>query len=242
MAVFVIADLHLSTAARTNKSMEVFGARWQNYTEKLARNWQALVGEDDTVVIPGDISWAMTLAEAADDLRFIHRLPGKKILCKGNHDFWWSSMQKNLAFLEAEDLHTLRFLYHSAVRVEDFIFCGTRGWFCEDPENTDDPQTLKLIAREALRLEMSLKEAVKLKEQYPDCEIIPVFHFPPVWAGTECKPLTDLLRAYGIRRCYYGHIHGAYGQEQVTDCGDFRTVMVSADYLSFTPLHVPPEL
>ncbi len=239
MAVYVIADLHLSTLESTNKSMEIFGSRWQGYQEKLAKNWSGLVEPTDTVIIPGDISWAMSLGEATSDLSFIHGLPGKKILLKGNHDFWWSSMQKNLALLEAENLHSLTFLYHAATVCEDFILSGTRGWFCEDGSHPESEQNKKIMARETLRLEMSLKEAKALQEKNPNLEIIAFFHFPPLWNGVASEPFFDLMEAYGVRRCYFGHIHGSYHLPRTSTHRGITCTCVAADHLSFTPLHIP---
>jgi hypothetical protein len=238
MALYVIADLHLSTT--TDKSMEVFGARWADYTEKLRRNWTALVAPEDTVVIPGDISWALTLDEARGDFAFLDSLPGKKILAKGNHDFWWSSMAKMQAFLSVNGFSTISFLYHNAVRVEDFILCGTRGWFRDEKDDDiPDAEAARLTAREALRLGMSLDEAMRLQKETPDATLIAFFHFPPVWAGVACEAFTQPLERLGIRRCYFGHIHGAYHVPAYTDLGGVRYTLVSADYLSFTPLHIP---
>ncbi len=240
MAVYVMADLHLSKNSATNKSMDVFGARWQGYMEKIERNWRSLVADTDTVIIPGDISWAMTQEEAKEDFLFLDSLPGRKILMKGNHDFWWQSMQKNNAFLEKAGITSLCFLYHSAMQVERLIIAGTRGWFWEEgPSGASSPEIQKLIAREAIRLEMSLKDALQLQEVHPDCEIVVFFHFPPVWQGKEVAPLTDLLRLYGIKRCYYGHIHGAYHLPSRTEGDGFIAIQSAADYISFTPLLIP---
>ena len=132
MAIFTIADLHLSTHETTNKSMEVFGRRWERYTERLKQRWEAVVTDADTVVIGGDISWALTLEEALDDLRFIDALPGKKILLKGNHDFWWCTMQKHRHFFEQHGIRSISFLFNNAHEVGDFVIAGTRGWFQDD--------------------------------------------------------------------------------------------------------------
>ena len=151
MALYVIADLHLSCAAETDKSMEVFGDRWANYTERLYRNWTHLVAPEDTVIVPGDISWALTLPEARKDLAFIDRLPGKKILMKGNHDFWWSSMKKLESFCEENGFSTLSFLYHDACRVEGKIVAGTRGWLWAENTEKADPEGQKILARSGWR-------------------------------------------------------------------------------------------
>ena len=142
MSTFTIADLHLSTLDSTNKSMEVFGRRWSGYTEKLKANWKRLVTDNDTVIIPGDISWALTLDEAKSDLTFLNSLPGKKILGKGNHDFWWTTMKKHNAFFAENGIDTISFLFNNAHETDDFIIAGTRGWYYDEdaqnaPNNTD---------------------------------------------------------------------------------------------------------
>lgn len=240
MALYVIADLHLSCAAETDKSMEVFGDRWANYTERLYRNWTHLVAPEDTVIVPGDISWALTLPEAREDLAFIDRLPGKKILMKGNHDFWWSSMKKLESFCEENGFSTLSFLYHDACRVEGKIVAGTRGWLWAENAEKADPEGQKILAREALRLEMSLAAARRLREETPDCEVIAFFHYPPVWNGASCPALTEPLRREGIRRCYFGHIHGVAGARKITEDG-ITYCLTSADALDFTPCFIPPD-
>lgn len=240
MALYVIADLHLSCAAETDKSMEVFGDRWANYTERLYRNWAHLVAPEDTVIVPGDISWALTLPEAREDLAFIDRLPGKKILMKGNHDFWWSSMKKLESFCEENGFSTLSFLYHDACRVEGKIVAGTRGWLWAENTEKADPEGQKILAREALRLEMSLAAARRLREETPDCEVIAFFHYPPVWNGASCPALTEPLRREGIRRCYFGHIHGVAGARKITEDG-ITYCLTSADALDFTPCFIPPD-
>lgn len=240
MALYVIADLHLSCAAETDKSMEVFGDRWANYTERLYRNWTHLVAPEDTVIVPGDISWALTLPEAREDLAFIDRLPGKKILMKGNHDFWWSSMKKLESFCKENGFSTLSFLYHDACRVEGKIVAGTRGWLWAENAEKADPEGQKILAREALRLEMSLVAARRLREETPDCEVIAFFHYPPVWNGASCPALTKPLRREGIRRCYFGHIHGVAGARKITEDG-ITYCLTSADALDFTPCFIPPD-
>ena len=162
--LYVIADLHLSTAEGMNKSMEVFGRRWSGYVERLEKNWRAVIEPEDSVVIPGDISWALTLPESASDLRFLDSLPGHKYIGKGNHDFWWSTASKTDKFFEEQGITTVSLLNNNAWVVEDFIICGTRGWFQDEsiekiPKNTDYD---KLVAREAIRLSLSLEEGKKL--------------------------------------------------------------------------------
>ena len=165
MALYTIADLHLSLGVGKEKSMEVFGRRWQGYTEKLERNWRAIVEPEDSVIIPGDISWALGIDEALDDLMFIDSLPGTKYIGKGNHDFWWSTRKKLEDFFAAHGISTIRILYNCAYEVEDYIICGTRGWFYDDtlsgiPGGTDFD---KLVNREAQRLKLSLDAAKTLQ-------------------------------------------------------------------------------
>lgn len=237
MAIFTIADLHLSTLDTTNKSMEVFGRRWTDYTSRLEKNWQRLISPLDTVIIPGDISWALSLDEALSDLKFIDSLPGKKILGKGNHDFWWSTLKKHNDFFEKHGISTISFLFNNAHEVEDFIIAGTRGWYHDEdaanaPENAD---FAKLTNREELRLRASLKQAALLKESSPEKEIIVFMHFPPFWNGKASENIIDVLREYGIKRVYYGHIHGNYTVPPSFDYEGIKMSIISADYLEFIP-------
>lgn len=236
MAVFVISDLHLSTLSSTDKSMEVFGRRWDGYMTRLKNNWEHLVGENDTVIIPGDISWALSLGEAKSDLTFIDSLPGKKILGKGNHDFWWSTMKKHEAFFAECGIKTISFLFNNAHRVEDFVIAGTRGWFVDEGASgvPDEVDFEKVARRECMRLEISLKEARELSLE-SGCEIICFMHFPPVWNGSVVTPLIDLLTEYGVKRVYYGHIHGNYTVPRSFTHEGIEMSLVSADYLDFTP-------
>lgn len=237
MAVFVIADLHLSTAERTQKSMEVFGPRWKDYAERLRQNWCRLVAPQDTVVVAGDISWALTLEEALEDLRFLNALPGKKVLMKGNHDFWWNSLKKMNTLCETEGLDTLTFLHNSATVAEDFLIFGTRGWFYGEEGEAGEGDIPRLIAREALRLDLSLGALKKLQAQHPEKEAIAFFHFPPLWGGVACEAFTAKLEEAGIQRCYFGHIHGAH--KISTTRNGVTYTLVAADALSFIPLHIP---
>ena len=237
MSLFAIADLHLSTLVETNKSMEIFGRRWTGYTEKLKKSWEALVRDDDTVIIPGDISWALTLDEAKSDLLFLDSLPGKKILGKGNHDFWWCTMKKHKDFFLENKINTISFLFNNAHETDDFIIAGTRGWYYdEDAQNTpNDTDFIKLTNRETGRLKISLDAAMKLKEKSPGKEILVFTHFPPYYAGKESEQIVNLLSEYGIKRVYYGHIHGNYNIEPSIDCRGIQMNIISADYLNFVP-------
>ena len=217
--------------------MEVFGHRWADYITRIESNWKKLVTDEDTVIIPGDISWALSLEEAESDLKFLDSLPGRKILGKGNHDFWWCTMKKHYAFFEKHSITTIDFLFNNAYTVENFIIAGTRGWYNDSdaqnaPENADFE---KLVNRESLRLKTSLLAAKKLKEEYPEREILVFMHFPPYWNGKESENLISLLREFGIKRVFYGHIHGNYTLPPTYTYEGIEMSIVSADYLKFIP-------
>ena len=207
---------------------------------RLKNNWERLVGDDDTVVIPGDISWALSLEEAVSDLKFIDSLPGRKILGKGNHDFWWCTMSKHKKLFEREGITTIDFLFNNAHAVENFIIAGTRGWFYdEDAQNLpNDADFEKLVAREEMRLRTSLRAAEELKRDNPGCETVVFMHFPPYWSGKAADGIISLLHEYGIRRVYFGHIHGNYTLPRSFEHEGIRMTMISADHLDFTPLYI----
>ncbi len=236
MSVFTIADLHLSTLDSTDKSMEVFGKRWENYQNRIEKNWKRLIRQDDTVVIPGDISWALSLEEALSDLKFIDSLPGRKILGKGNHDFWWSTMRKHEQFLEKNGISTISFLYNNAYEADDIIIAGTRGWYYdEDASNAPSGVDFeKLVARESGRLKMSLNAALKLKAD-TDRQIVVFMHFPPYWNETESEATVQILTDYGIKRVFFGHIHGNYSVPSRFEYKGIELNLISADFLDFIP-------
>ncbi len=240
MSVFSIADLHLSES--TAKPMDIFGARWTGHTEKLVKRWKAVVSEDDTVVIPGDISWAMTLDEAAADFKLIHSLPGKKLIGKGNHDFWWATLTKMNAMLEANGIDSVSFMHNNAFEVEDYIVCGTRGWFIDEKlQNTvGDVDYRKIVDREVLRLRKCLEEAKTLRGER-EMPILVYFHFPPVFKDFVCREIVDTLKEFGIKNCYYGHIHGVYNVPKTIEFEGVSMTLIAADYLDFIPMITCPE-
>ncbi len=231
MALYALSDTHLSF--QTAKPMDIFGSRWQNHAEKIARNWQSLITPEDTVVIPGDITWAMTLDEAVDDFRFLASLPGHKIIGKGNHDYWWQTRKKVEDFFKANDFANMTLLYGDAYPAADKIICGTRGWYNDDvnPSNCDYQ---KIVLREAGRLQRSLEAGKKLG----DHEIIAFLHFPPVFGDFVCHELMAVLHSYGIKRVYYGHIHGVYSLPPSFEYENIQFTLVAADYLNFVPLRI----
>jgi len=239
LSIYSIADLHLSTSVA--KPMDIFGYRWQGYTEKIKKRWCALVGEDDTVVVPGDISWAMSLGDALSDFRFIDDLPGKKILGKGNHDFWWTTVTKMRSYLSENGIGSIDFLYNNAFLVEDYVICGSRGWYVEERlQNTsDEVDYKKIVLREAARLEISLTEAARLSEsgRFP---ILCYFHFPPVFNSFVCREIVDVLHAFGVKHSYFGHIHGNYTIPRTIDFEGISFTMIAADYLNFVPMITMP--
>lgn len=223
MSLFAIADLHLSLG--TQKPMDIFSG-WKNYVERLEANWRARVRPEDTVAIPGDISWAMTLEEAERDFAFLHALPGQKVLMKGNHDYWWATMAKMQAFLAAKGFSTLSFVHNSAHAVEGCAVCGTRGWFY------DSEGDKKVLLREAGRLDTSIAEAERMG-------LAPVvfLHYPPLYNDFCCAEITDVLAKHRVTRCYYGHLHGRarrFAVQGVHGGVDYR--LISADHLQFDPL------
>lgn len=238
MSLFVISDLHLATSD-ASKSMEVFGKRWHNYIDRLNNNWRKVITDNDTVVIPGDISWGLTTDDARQDLLWLDSLPGKKVILKGNHDFWWSTISKLNNFFEANRISSISVLNNNAIEIEDKILAGSRGWFTDRSmqnaeENVDYD---KIVNREAIRLEMSLAAAERLRsaDGSADKEILVFLHFPPVWSDFVCAPILEVLKKHGISNCYFGHIHGSYSQPESFEFENIRFIMVSADFLDFMP-------
>lgn len=243
MSLYVMADLHLSSDG--SKSMAVFGSRWVDYMEKIRKNWCAVINEEDTVIIPGDISWALKLEDTLEDFRFLDSLPGKKLIGKGNHDFWWSTVSKMTAFLEQNGLSSIRFLYNNAYRMEDCIVCGTRGWFLEEnQQNTvGEVDYSRIVDREVIRLRLSLEEAKRLQAESEEkpLPILVFLHFPPVWNGFVCREILDVLHEFGVKSCYFGHIHGAYYAPRMTEFEGIELILVSADFLQFSPMPIYPD-
>ncbi len=225
MSLFAIADTHLSFG--TDKPMDVFQG-WQDYESRLAENWRAIVRDTDTVVIAGDISWGMNLSETTPDFRFLHELPGRKIILKGNHDYWWSTRKKAETCFAENGLDTLSILFNNAFEVGSVAVCGTRGWLAESCSDEDR----KVLLREAGRLQTSL-DAAKAFSKEP----VVFLHYPPVNAdGTWCEEIFSVLRKEGVRRVYYGHLHGPSCRMAVQGEKDgIRLTLISCDALRFSP-------
>ena len=223
MALYVIGDTHLSLAS--NKAMDVFGGGWEGYVEKLREGFAEVTAED-TVVLCGDLSWGMSLKEAEADFAFLNSLPGEKWLLKGNHDYWWTTASKMNAFFAEKGFDTLHILHNNCAWYGDTALCGTRGWFFE--ENAG-PQSEKVFKREVMRLETSLKAA-------GEHEKLCFLHYPPLYHGYLCQEILDLLEQYGVKACYYGHLHGP--SHRLARAGVYGTVdyhLVAADYIGFRP-------
>lgn len=228
MSLYVISDPHLSLT--TDKSMTVFPG-WDDYVTRLEKQWRQLVTSEDTVVLAGDISWAMTLDDALEDFRFLHALPGRKLLFKGNHDYWWCTRRKMDSFFEENGLSSLTVVHNDAVTVDErFAVCGSRGWFYDDAEDN-----VKILRREAERLRTSIRAA-----KQTGLEPVAFLHYPPLFDGRVCEEITDVLKTEGIKRCYYGHVHGA-GIRQAFE-GEREGIafrLTSCDALRFCPLLIP---
>ena len=226
--LYTIGDLHLSLGA--DKPMDIFSG-WTNYLERLETNWNSKITDNDTVVLLGDHSWALKLEDSKADLEFIDkRLKGQKILIKGNHDLWWSTMNKCNNFVAENGFSTIRFLFNNAYSAEGVTICGTRGWIRENGEPADQ----KVLNREAGRLEASLKDGAKLGG-----ELVAFIHYPPIYRSEENRPITEILHKYGVKRCYYAHLHGgAIKGAIIGEREGIEYKLVSADSLKFDPMLV----
>ncbi|MDE5771608.1 MAG: metallophosphoesterase [Ruminococcus sp.] len=230
MSLFVIADLHLCQG-NPEKTMSIFNG-WKNYQELIEKNWLKLIKNDDTVVLPGDISWGMSLQESASDFHFIERLPGEKIIIKGNHDYWWSTKKKMDDFLKAEECGSIKILHNNHFRYGNYGICGTRGWVNMTTGETQDEKVLK---REVQRLETSIQSALK-----ENLKPIVFMHYPPIFATNFNYDILEVLYRYNIKDCYYGHVHGRSAHElcvkNTYDGVNFH--LISGDYLQFIPKKV----
>ncbi len=229
MALYAIGDLHLCLGA--DKPMDIFGGTWVGYMDKL-RQGLSIIGPEDTTVLLGDLSWALDLEGAKADFAFINAIPGRKIILKGNHDYWWSTVTKFEKFCQQNGFSDMYILNNNHFLYEDIAICGTRGWFFEEEKSGEHDE--KVFKRELLRLEASLKSAGESRKMV-------FLHYPPRYKGYECPEILELLERYQVSACYYGHLHGAshgLAMEGLWDSVEFR--LVSADKLGFKPLCVIP--
>ena len=227
MALYAIGDLHLCLGAA--KPMDVFGGAWVGYMDKL-KEGLSVIGPEDTTVLLGDLSWALDLPSSRADFAWINEIPGRKIILKGNHDYWWSTAAKFRKFCEENGFEDMHILNNNCFEYEGFAICGTRGWFFEEDRSGQHDE--KVFKRELIRLEASLKAG-------GDREKLVFLHYPPRYRGYECTEILELLKRYQVRRCCYGHLHGAshkLAMEGLWDGTEFR--LVASDYLSFRPYPV----
>ena len=230
MSIFVIGDLHLSF--NNNKPMDIFGENWKNHEQKIKKDWLEKVKAEDTVILLGDFSWAMYIEETKEDFTYLKNLPGKKILVKGNHDYWWTTLKSMKNFLENNNFSDIDFIYNKAFLVENKIIVGSRGWSLND-----ESQDKKLIKREAIRLELSIKDGIS--KFGTEKEIIPFIHYPPIIKSNIIKNVKsefiEVMKKYNIKRCYYAHLHSLAINDAIQ--GEYFGIdfkLVSADYLKFS--------
>lgn len=227
MALYAIGDLHLCLGAQ--KPMDIFGGAWVGYMDKL-KEGLSVIGPEDTTVLLGDLSWALDLQEANADFSWINEIPGKKIILKGNHDYWWSTATKFQKFCDENGFKDMHLLNNNHYTYQSWAICGTRGWFFEEERSSGHDE--KVFRRELMRLEASLMSAGEKTK-------LVFLHYPPKYKGYECSEIIALLKKYNVRQCFYGHLHGAshgLAMEGIWDGIDYR--LVAADKLNFKPLLV----
>ena len=222
MAIFALSDLHLPLGI--DKPMDIFGVRWDNYVEKIEYEWKNRVGEEDYVIVNGDFSWATYLSEALKDFEFLDALPGKKLLSKGNHDYWWETLTKMNEFLEVNSIKSISFLQNNAVLCDSVAVCGAKGWISPE-DKAFKKEDEKIYRRELIRLENSLKEASKLSDT-----IVAALHYPPDEAYME------VIEKYNVYKCVFGHLHGKRAED--FRCNNQNYALVSADFLKFAPIRI----
>ena len=226
MALYVLGDPHLSF--RSQKPMDIFGGAWNGYVDKL-REGLSVLREEDTIILAGDISWGMSLEESTEDFAFLDAFPGRKLIVKGNHDYWWTTANKTYRFWEEHGFKTLNLLHNNCYEYGGYALCGTRGWFLDEDKNGHNQ---KVFNRELLRLETSLKAAGEKPK-------LVFLHYPPLYQGYSCPEILNLLEQYQVRACYYGHLHGGSHRlalEGMHGSVDYR--LVAGDYLGFHPLKI----
>lgn len=227
MSIFAIGDLHLSFT--TDKPMDIYGQDWVNHTNRLKEAWHDEINEDDTVIVAGDISWALRFSDAVSDLDWIHSLPGQKVFIRGNHDLWWSGIHKLNSLYD--DIYFIQNTHYAA---EGIAICGSRGWEDkDDPDFTSDDD--KIYRRELIRMEMSLRSAVDAGLD----DIIVAIHYPPAAPGKSTE-FTDLFEQYEVKKVVYGHLHGTDGYKKGIkgNMNGVEYMLVSLDYLSCNPLKI----
>lgn len=240
MSIYVIGDLHLSF--NENKPMDIFGDNWKGHEEKIKNNWLEKVTDNDLIILPGDFSWSMKLEDTEKDFEYLNSLPGKKLMLKGNHDYWWNTITKMRAFLNAKNFKNIDFIFNEGYVSENYIIAGTRGWNFEEEEHDE-----KILNRELSRLEVSIQsglqkaeDAMELEndETKAEKEIIVFMHYPPITNAKifnqEEAKFVEIMKKYNVKKCFYGHLHGASIKDAFE--GEFEGIefkLVSADRLNF---------
>ena len=233
MSIYVIGDMHLSFS--TDKPMDIFGNNWENHAEKIKDNWIDCVKEDDYVILPGDFSWATYIEDTVEDFKFLNSLPGKKILLKGNHDYWWTTLSQMNKFISLNEFKDISFLYNNSYLIENKIIVGTRGWVT----NNRNQENMKILKRELNRLKLSLEDGVKKYGE--DKEIYAFIHYPPFYKEVveENIDFINLLKKYNVKKCFYGHLHADSHKEAVEGIIDgIEFKLVSSDYLDFNLIKI----
>ena len=234
MSIFVIADLHLSF--KNPKPMNIFGENWDEHENKIKEGWMKKVKPEDLVILPGDFSWAMDLEDTYLDFKYLNELPGKKLLLKGNHDYWWTTLKKMREFLEVNNFNNIDFIYNNSYCFEDYIIAGTRGWSLVDLNGSQ-----KILNRELIRLELSLQEGIQKYGE--DKEILVFMHYPPitnaVLASVGEAKFVELMRKYNVKMCMYGHLHSRSHKDAIEgNVSGIEFKLVSADYLDFKLIEI----
>ena len=229
MSIYAIADLHLSFDV--SKPMDIFGENWANHEEKIKSDWELKVKENDLVILPGDFSWATNLKETYKDFQYLEKLPGKKLLLKGNHDYWWTTLTSMRKYLKQNNFEKIDFIYNNSYFYNNYIITGTRGW-----TNLDKDE--KILNRENIRLELSLQDGIN--KYGKDKEIIVVMHYPPFSSSkTDDTQLIKTMKKYNVTKCIYGHLHGQSHKEAVEgNINNIEYKLVSCDYTNFKLLKI----
>lgn len=234
MSIYVIGDLHLSFSGE--KPMDIFGINWENHAEKIKNNWINKIKGEDTVILPGDFSWATYLEETYKDFEFLNRLPGKKLLLKGNHDYWWTTLTRMRKFLKENEFENIDFLFNNSYLIENKIITGTRGWL----NSWKSEENYKILKRENDRLKLSIEDGIK--KFGTEYEIISFIHYPPFYKERDIPEEIDFIKTlnkYNIKKCYYAHLHGESHKDAIEgNVNGIDYKLVSSDYLKFDLLNI----
>ncbi len=228
MSIYAIGDLHLSF--NENKPMNIFGENWENHEKNIENDWKQKVKPEDYVLMPGDFSWSTYLKDSYKDFEYLNKLPGKKILLKGNHDYWWTTINKMQNYIKENNFQNINFLHNNSYECEGYIIAGTRGW-----PQTNEPEDKKITNREAIRLELSIKDGI---QKYGNKPIIICMHYPPITTtniqNKETTEYIEIMKKYKVKKCIYGHLHGTSIKEAIqTTIEGIELKLVSADSLNF---------